>query len=398
MPGLITRDFFVSAEDDDTEFGPNNSNSVPSRATKISWGLDSKDGTQYWANFIFRNFSIPRGAKIVSASITGRAVDTLSIAGNSTQINLLAKGQKWETPNRIAWTRAHFLAFHYQAKSDVGASLGSWLTPVGTRLYGIRVDPRGNDGYMSEDKLGMSWTASASGDLGSAVLKLRRIGHPGPGGYVWAELWTQSGDLPASQATVSGQPVVSASVSANTISTGPQDVTFTFSPPYYQIVSGTKYAFVLNGDYAKNSSTFITWAGASWIYGQGNPSGSGNGWASSYGVGNGFSPNNFMSAQDVAWTAGNFYTPAGSVAWAPPTTWTGGVEYTTPDIGPMIQAWVNDASYNPNERICVRFTGGGTWGAIKNFAAYDHATYNPVKLTVAYSPGPIIRHKTVLIQ
>lgn len=101
------------------------------------------------------------------------------------------------------------------------------------------------------NKLAVQFIPTVTANVGKNTLRLQKEG--APSGNVWVELWSDDG----SQKPLAkiGQ---SNNVACSGISTSASDVDFAWTTTY-QRISGTKYWYVLNGDYSVSASANIHW-------------------------------------------------------------------------------------------------------------------------------------------
>jgi hypothetical protein len=105
----------------------------------------------------------------------------------------------------------------------------------------------------SYQKYAQQFPAGITGAVAEVHLFLYKAGSPS--GNVWAEIWSDSGDLPSTELCQSAN--VACSSITSTDFNAPNEITFTFTTTPATLTATTKYWIVLDGDYAESTSVWV---------------------------------------------------------------------------------------------------------------------------------------------
>lgn len=135
-----------------------------------------------------------------------------------------------------------------------------------------------------------------------------------PTGYVWLEIWSDSGGNPGVKLSTSAKIDVS-KIGPASPGSGSQWIAFPFFTPY-ALVAGTPYHLVLQGDYTRSDTINARWLG---VIAGGYAGGvakefDGSSWSTAAGVGD-FNFTMYVMANDVAFTIPSGYSHSCSLGY-----------------------------------------------------------------------------------
>lgn len=358
-------------EDDtyyDVQFGNNRNIQFGSTFTVQHWGVQvSKGGdSQFLATTLrFTNMSptIPPRSKITSAVLKGVAAITQSGAV-TTLIEVLAQDGLWDaTPSAsIQWRDIDNGIHHGDFRLDVYASGPTLLTTsdIGSGNnfeWELRKVVAGR-----YERLAQSMQIETAGTLDTIDIQIGKVG--APTGNIWLEVYDLGG---------SGFPdsllATSDTVSVATISATTGIHTFVFSGGDQYVFSlDEQFVVVIRGDWTVNDADYVV---CRYKLPPATQGGYTLGNAMTYGVGAGFDDQNYPTNQEIVTLASAHPTLFGS--WVTPA-FVADVEYTTPDISELLQAYINMAGYSEGDPFAVQLSRlTAAQGARRNFKGYDHA-------------------------
>lgn len=334
----------------------------------MQWGTQVvKGGTNHWLGFTarFANLSptIPPRSTVTSAVLRGTAQGNQSGALTSI-IECLAQDGLWDaTPSAPdQWRDIDNGTQHGDFRVTVFDSGPTILTDshIGTGnnfLWELRR-------YASPARyelLGQSMEIEAAGTLDTIDVIMEGIG--APVGNIWLEIYDLDG---------SGHPdtLLATSGLVNVATIGAMAAhTFVFSGGDQYVFSlAEQFAVVARGDWALNGTDYVNLqyklpGATQGGYTLGN--------AMTWGNGAGFDDQNYPTNLEVIVLPSAH--PSLFVFWTTPP-FTAGVEYTTPDLSELVQAYVNSAAYSEGDPFAVnvsRLTAAQE--NIRNFKGFDHA-------------------------
>lgn len=90
-----------------------------------------------------------------------------------------------------------------------------------------------------------------------------------------------------------------------------------------------------------------------------------------------------------------------SVSWNAVPNFVAGTTYTSPDLKTSLQEVVNRAGWLSGQYVNLLVMNSSGSSSYRQFAAYEHATYDPLLLTVTYTEGGtcpvwLLRHRSNL--
>lgn len=336
----------------------------------MQWGTQVvKGGTNHWLGFTarFANMAptIPPRSTITSAVLKGTAQGNQAGALTSI-IECLAQDGLWdatpEAPDQ--WRDIDFGANHGDFRVTVFDSGPTTLTTshIGSGnnfLWELRR-------YASPARyelLGQSMEIEVAGTLDTIDVILAKVG--APTGNIWLEIYDQDG---------SGFPDTLLATSdlfdVSTLTAGLGTVeTFVFSGGDQYVFSlAEKFVVVITGDYTIDGTNY---AEVQYKMPSGVQGGYTLGNAMSWGNGVGLDDQNYATNTQVIVLPSAH--PSVFVFWTTPP-FTAGLEYTTPDLKEIVQAYVNTVDYNEGDPFAInvsRLTAAQE--NIRNFKGFDHA-------------------------
>lgn len=326
-------------------------------------------------NLKFENLTptVPANAKIISAVLRGTAQATSTATDFFSIIRTLTRDGIWNPATTTGWKSAttvsgphgtHRSAADVHVRNVVGTTLVD--TAVATTHYWAIRDNANGRGLRA----GQGVTIGPGGTLGFTDMTLLRNG-TGGAGNIWAEVYAQGGDGLATGAVLATSTVRP----AGNAPAAPGVLTFAF-PVGQQIIlaPGQQIVTVLNGDYPLSGVNNVAMGWTRGGYAPGTFQLDGNGRA--------FNEQNYPMQKNFQNVPGD-----GFVIWVAPQFFVG-VDYDTPELGPMLQDHILTSGYAEGDPFgfaverSLFLNPAST--ADRRWASTTHGTFQPVRLIVEW--------------
>lgn len=339
-------------------FQGNNGYAVPTLITgNVFLGIQSS------AVVKFASLGIPKKAKILSAFMDVRSVDTRTSGGYILDVNILGAGAWKPSSFGPAWRTPIWDRFKVDVKDTGGTTLINTVpaTPTSVRFLKALANP---DRHV---RLGQAVVPTIPGILGSIVVRGQKIGTP----IGNVTLTIVGSDIEGPVLAVS-DPIL-----ATAFPTSLGDVTFTFSGAnQIALAAGTSYFVIMDGDDPLGGPNWTTFNYLTQFF-------SGNG-GRYYGTGFDFDNQNYPGQADVYIALNN--NIGTDIPWAT-GVWSAGGTFTTPDLKDLIQEAVNHATYNSSDPIAIALKSRGANVGQRRIASFSHSTLAPARLVLEFIPG-----------
>ncbi len=373
MPLVVSTGTVAQSEDDtgyDVRFGNFRNVQWDPAHGVMQWGTQvTKSGTTHWlgSTMRFANVTptIPPRSTITSAVLKGTAANTQAGA-LTTIIEVLAQDGLWDATPEVPdqWRNIDSGNNPGDLRVTVKDSGATTLTTshIGTGnnfLWELRR-------YASParyERLGQSMEIETAGTLDTIDVILAKNGVPT--GNIWLEIYDQDGNgFPDTLLATSDLFDVS------TLTAGLGTVeTFVFSVGnQYAFSLAEKFVAVITGDYTIDGTNY---AEVQYKMPNGVQGGYTLGNAMTWGNGVGLDDQNYATNVEVIVLPSAH--PSVFVFWTTPP-FTVSVEYTTPDLKEIVQAYVNTVDYNEGDPFAIQLSRlSAAQEAIRNFKGFDHA-------------------------